>query len=318
MIAIDSKSRRSASLSRRTFLAGAAGLAVATRWPSRPLAEPAPHAFKHGDFEVMVVSDGHLTLPTGILAPDAPAEERAAVLSAGGSGGERFEPPCNVTAIRAGSDLIVFDAGSGAGVQPTAGKLLENLVAAGIDPASVTKVVFTHGHLDHVAGTILSEGALRFPRAAYHSAAAEWDFWMDKDILTKLPKEFHDFAIGAQRSYGAVKDVVKMVKPGDDIVTGIRVLDTAGHTPGHVSFEVAGEDGLIVVGDAVLAPWVFFPHPEWKFAFDADHDKAIAARKKLLDRAATDRIRLIGFHWAYPGIGHAERKDGAFRYVPAA
>jgi glyoxylase-like metal-dependent hydrolase (beta-lactamase superfamily II) len=112
--------------------------------------------------------------------------------------------------------------------------------------------------------------------------------------------------------------MVKMVKPGDEIVTGIGVLDTSGHTPGHVSFEVAGGDGLIIVGDAVLAPWVYFPHPEWKFGIDTIHEQAIATRKKLLDRAATHKTKLIGFHWAYPGTGFAERKDGAYRYVPAS
>jgi glyoxylase-like metal-dependent hydrolase (beta-lactamase superfamily II) len=108
-----------------------------------------------------------------------------------------------------------------------------------------------------------------------------------------------------------------MVKPGDDIVTGIRVLDTFGHTPGHVSFEVAGDDGLIIVGDAIGLPVMYFPHPEWRLAFDANHDLAVANRKKLLDRAATDKTKLLGFHWPYPGVGHAERKDSAYQYVAA-
>jgi len=60
-----------------------------------------------------------------------------------------------------------------------------------------------------------------------------------------------------------------MVKPGDDIVSGIRVLDTFGHTPGHVSFEVAGDGGLIIVADAIGLPFIYFPHPEWSLAFDA-------------------------------------------------
>jgi len=109
---------------------------------------------------------------------------------------------------------------------------------------------------------------------------------------------------------------VTMLKPGDDIVTGIRAVDTAGHTPGHLSFEVDGGEGLIIVADALTVPAVFFPHPEWKFGFDANHDLAIAARKSLLDRAATDKIKLIGYHWPYPGIGYAEKKDSAYQYVP--
>jgi glyoxylase-like metal-dependent hydrolase (beta-lactamase superfamily II) len=50
-----------------------------------------------------------------------------------------------------------------------------------------------------------------------------------------------------------------------------------------------------------------------------DHvpDQAIATRRKLLDWLATDRSKLIGFHLPYPGVGIVERKDGAYRFVPA-
>ena len=38
-------------------------------------------------------------------------------------------------------------------------------------------------------------------------------------------------------------------------------IDTAGHTPGDVSFEFAGGDGLIITGDAVLNRWCSSPTP---------------------------------------------------------
>ena len=109
-----------------------------------------------------------------------------------------------------------------------------------------------------------------------------------------------------------------MLRAGDDVSPGIRVIDTPGHTPGHLSFEIAGGGGLIIVADTVTAPWVYFPHPEWKFGFDFDHDQAIASRWRLLDRAASEGTVMIGYHWPYPGVGYAERSSsGAYRYVPA-
>ena len=305
------------ALNRRRFILGATGLATAAAWPRALWAAEAPYSFKQGDFEITVVSDGHLVLPSSLLAADAPAEERKALLEAAGLGGENVMPAANPVLIRSGSDLILFDTGSGTGFQPTAGKLIENLTAAGIDPASITKVVFTHGHPDHFWGTS-ADGALKFPNAAYYSGAAEWDFWNGPEIFNQMPPEMHDFVKGAQAQYMAVKDLVTMLKPGDEIVTGISALDTAGHTPGHMSFEVAGGEGLIIVADALSIPAVFFPHPEWKFGFDANHDMAIAARQKLLDRAATDKVKMIGFHWPYPGVGFAERKDTAYTYVPVS
>ena len=304
-------------LDRRKFLAAAAGFVAAGLMPKSVLALAGPYSFKQGTVDVTVVSDGHLVLPTGVFGPDAPPEALKAILDAAGATGNEVQVPANVTLIKSGADLILFDNGSGAEFQPTAGKLIENLKLAGIDPATITKVVFTHAHPDHIWATVGAGGALNCPNAAYYCGAAEWDFWMGKDILTQMPKEMHPFVLGAQKHLNGVKDRVTMVKPGDDIVSGIRVLDTAGHTPGHVSFEVAGDDGLIIVGDVIGLPVMYFPHPEWRLAFDAIHDLAVAQRKKLLDRAATDKTKLLGFHWPYPGVGYAERKDGAYTYVAA-
>jgi glyoxylase-like metal-dependent hydrolase (beta-lactamase superfamily II) len=305
-------------IDRRRFIVGAAGLATAAAsWPVRLWAAEAPHSFKQGDFEVTVVSDGHLVLPTGIVAPNAPPEELKAILEAAGVTGDQIMPATNAVVIRAGSDVILFDTGSGPDFQPTAGKLEENLKAAGIDPASITKVALSHAHPDHIWGNVTAEGGLRYPNAAYYVSAAEWDFWTAPDLASKMPKEMEAFVLGAQKHLNGVKDRVTMVKGGDEIVTGIRVLDTAGHTPGHISFEVAGGEGLILTYDSIAVPAVFFPHPEWHFGFDADPELAARNRAALLDRAATDKIKMLGFHWPYPGVGFAERKDNAYAFTAA-
>ena len=108
-----------------------------------------------------------------------------------------------------------------------------------------------------------------------------------------------------------------MIRPGDEVAPGVRAIATPGHTPGHLSFEVSGGDGLIIVGDVVTSPTIYFPHPSWTFGFDADHGQAIASRKRLLDRAASDHTMLLGYHWPYPGIGYAERDGSGYRYLPA-
>lgn len=274
----------------------------------------APFKFDHGRFEVSVISDGHLLLPTALLAPEAPVAERKAILRSGGSDGAEYEPAANIALIQSGQDLILFDTG-GAGYQPHLGMLSANLFTAGIDAAKVTKVVFTHGHPDHIWGTVLDDGTLRFPNAAFYSGATEWDFWTSDVVWTSLPVAQHPFAVGAQRQYAAVRDRITMLRAGDQVAPGIRAFNTPGHTPGHMSFEVAGGDGLIIVGDTITAPSVYFPHPEWTFGFDFDPAEAVTTRKRFLDRAASDRSTLLGYHWPYPGVGYVERRGSAYSYA---
>jgi glyoxylase-like metal-dependent hydrolase (beta-lactamase superfamily II) len=306
-----------APLSRRQFLASAAGAAVLGLAPRRLLAAAAPHSFKHGDFEVIVVSDGYIVAPADFHAQEVPPAEREAFFMQMGLDLKELRGEVNLTLIRVGDDLILFDTG-GVGFQPTLGTIEESLRAAGISPADITRVVFSHGHPDHIWGTALADNRLRFPNAAYYSGALEWDFWNSPEIFNMLPSEMHGMATESRRHYAAVEDRVTMVKPGDDIVTGIRVLDMPGHTPGHLAFEIEGGDGLIIVADTVIREDIYFAHPEWKFGFDAIHEQAVASRKALLDRAATDKTLMLGYHWAYPGLGYAEREgQGGFVFVPA-
>jgi len=300
---------------RRTLLAAGAA-AIAGR--ALPAYAAAPHSFKHGAFDVTVVSDGHLVLPISFLANGAPPDERAALLKAAGQTGDQYQSPTNITLIRSGSDLVLVDMGSGDRFMPTAGKLWDNLKAAGIDKGTITKVIFTHGHPDHLWGAVDELDDLVTPDATFYVSAREWDFWNGDDAMRGLPAERAGFVTGARRNYAAIKDKVKMMKPGDDVVTGLSIVDTPGHTQGHVSLALAGGDGLIVGGDTLTHQLVSFAHPEWRPAADHVPEQAAQTRRKLLDRLVADKSKLIGFHLPYPGVGTVERKGNAYRFVPAA
>jgi glyoxylase-like metal-dependent hydrolase (beta-lactamase superfamily II) len=299
---------------RRDLVLSAAALAAV---PGRTALAASPHRLTVDSFELTIVSDGHLVLPTTFLAPDAPGAERAALLTESDETGATFNSPTNHTVIRAGSELILVDTGSGPHFMASAGKLADNLATAGIDRAAITMVVYTHGHPDHLWGVADDFEEPVFPKARYVVAAAEWDFWHGANAASGLPPERAGFVTGARRSFAHIKDKVRMVKPGDDIVTGVRVLATPGHTQGHISLEVAGHEGLVIGGDALTHALISFRHPEWRPQSDHVPDLAAATRMHLLDRLATDRMRLIGFHLPWPGVGYVERKDRAYRFVPA-
>jgi glyoxylase-like metal-dependent hydrolase (beta-lactamase superfamily II) len=300
-------------LDRRQFLAASAALAFVT--PVAGRAATAPHRFTAGAFELSIISDGHLVLPTSFLAPDAPAAERASALAEAGHGGAQYDAPTNVTLIRTGRETILVDAGSGPNFMPSAGRLVDNLDAAGIAADTITKVVFTHGHPDHLWGVVDGLDELTFPNASYVVAAAEWDFWRGDDAIRGLPEERVVFVQAARRNYARIRDRVGMVRPGDDIVSGLRVVGTPGHTQGHISLEIAGADGCLITGDALTHPVISFRYPRWHATADHEAERAAATRASLLDRLATDRLRIVGFHLPYPGIGRVERKDSSYRFV---
>jgi glyoxylase-like metal-dependent hydrolase (beta-lactamase superfamily II) len=292
-------------------LAGAAGIGLGA-------GAAGAHTFSHGELEITVVSDGHLTLAADLLARNVEPARLAAVLALTDQSAQ-VNAPTNVTLVKTKSDLILIDVGSGPNFMPTAGKLADNLASVGIDRTKVTKVVFTHGHPDHLWGTIDEfEDAPAFANASYVISAGEWNLWMSDDVLTKIPADRQNFAPGAKRNLSRIKDKVRTIKPGEDIAAGMRAIDTRGHTQGHLSIEIAGgREPLIVLGDALTHPVISFAYPGWTPAADHEPDLGVATRMKLLDRLASDRSPVIGYHLPFPGLGRVERKGGAFAFVPS-
>jgi glyoxylase-like metal-dependent hydrolase (beta-lactamase superfamily II) len=146
----------------------------------RPESElvPSRYALKVGAIDVMVVSDGVLSLPGAMLGHNVDPAVRAAWLE------DMFLPPdvlewaLNVVLVRSGGGTILIDVGIGMEFPdlPRAGKLAQRLKAAGIVPASVTDVALTHMHMDHCGG-LLADGVkerLR-PNLRVHVAAAEYE-----------------------------------------------------------------------------------------------------------------------------------------------
>ena len=95
----------------------------------------------------------------------------------------------NVAVVRSGDRTILVDAGIGADPSlnlTRAGRTVQRLEAAGVDLPSVTDVVLTHMHMDHIGG-LLTDGVrerLR-PDLQIHVAAAEVEFWEVARLLAR-------------------------------------------------------------------------------------------------------------------------------------
>ena len=99
---------------------------------------------------------------------------------------DAFDWSLNAVVVRSGGQTVLIDAGLGSDPDlhlPRAGQLIKRLTAAGIDLASVTDVVLTHMHMDHLGGLLVDgvKDRLR-PDLRIHVAAAEVEFWEAPDF----------------------------------------------------------------------------------------------------------------------------------------
>ncbi len=319
-------------INRRRFLAGSAATTAGTFMlagiNTRPalaksgIGEQASgyYRFDIGNFKCACLSDGTLSLPAQFLARDLPKEKLDTFLNRYYLPTDTNTSQTNLTLIDTGEKLVLFDVGSGPNFQNSAGKLPDLLETIGIAPEDIDAVVITHAHPDHVWGLIDEfEEAPRFANAHYYINAVEYDFWNSDDILTRLHQQLHSFALAAQRNLKPVADRMTFIKPGEEFITGIQALDTSGHTPGHTSYLVTSDkDTLLVTGDALTHFVVSLQRPQWQPVTDMDGDQAVTTRKKIADMAATDRLRVIGYHFPFPGVGHIGREKDSYRWIPDA
>lgn len=333
------------SLTRRDVLktfgiAAASGLLTAnsivpaTAQTQKTTAETAPnlqgagfYKFKVGQLECLVVSDGSIkSPPLPTFAANAPKAEVENALRDYFLATNEITLDINTLVVKSGSKILLIDTGSGAFFGPKAGLLKINLKRAGIEPEAVTDVVFTHAHLDHAGGNVDSNGGIVYPNARFHIAQKEWETWTAKNVnlgKTQVDDAARKFFIeGTQKNLLPIKDRVTIFKPGAEIVTGVSSVAATGHTPGHTAYLVAsGSESLLHAGDFAHNFVLQIVHPEWYVGVDFDPQQAVATRKKLLDRAATDRTLLVGSHMPFPGIGHIRARNAArtsYEWVPIA
>lgn len=291
--------------------------------PGRPGFEelvPSRYAVRVGDIDVLVVSDGVVTPPAESMATNADPSVRAAWLDEMFLPHDAFDWALNAVLVRSGGRTILIDSGLGVQVPdfPRAGHLVDRLEAAGIDLASVTDVVLTHMHFDHVGGLLVDgvKDRLR-PDLRIHVAAAEVKFWASPDFSrTGMPPALAEVARRASKQF--LKEYRDQLRPFEDereVAPGVVVSRTGGHTPGHSVVRLAsGGDRLTFVGDVVFP--VGFDHPDWHNGFEHDPEEAARVRVRLLTELATTGEQLVATHLPFPSVGRVAVDGDAFRWVP--
>lgn len=302
------------TITRRTILQGAgaslalAGLGARSAWASNELS--------FGNATLQTLSDGNLSLPADFIFGPMPKDKLAPILETYKIPEGALTPECNLTLLRDGERVVLFDTGAGSTFQPSAGKLTEALDAAEIAPEDVTHVVFTHAHPDHIWGVLDDFDDPLFYEAEHMIGKAEWDYWYDPATVDSIDSSRATFAVGAKRRLEALEDAITFFGDGDEVLPGIMAHGTYGHTPGHMAFELrSGSESVMVVGDAIGNHHVAFARPDWHSGSDQDQPTAAATRVKLLDQIAHDQMQMVGFHLPGGGLGRVERDGDTYRFV---
>jgi glyoxylase-like metal-dependent hydrolase (beta-lactamase superfamily II) len=311
------------SISRRGFVVSAAaagaafGLDGALDFGGKAFAQapagPEVVKFKVGDLEVIQMSDGIWEKAHDEkFIRNASLDETKAALRAANLTDAYVPIPFTVTAVRTPGGLVLFDSGTGAQLAPTAGNITKNNLwkAAGLDPASVTNIVITHFHGDHISGLMAKDtNEPIFPNAQIHVPAAEYKFWTNPTVTA-----------GAAKRIQAVFPNWKNIRQFEgeiEVLPGVRAISTPGHTPGHTSYHMAsGNQQLIVLGDLTNIRALNVTNPGWHLIFDADPNMAEAGRRKMFDRAVAEGIILCGYHWGMPGAGKLTKQGNGYGYEP--
>ena len=274
--------------------------------------------FTVGDIEVTQLYDGTFEKAhdPGFIK-NASVDETKAALKAAGMTDAYVPVPFTVTVVKMGGKTIMFDSGTGAQGAPTAGLIQKNdmLKKAGIDPASISTIIITHFHSDHIFGLMAKEtNAQVYPNAEIVMPVTEYKYWTDPGVIAKLPEARQGLAKRIQATFPTWKNL-KQIEDGQDAIPGMRALATYGHTPGHTSF-VLGNGKLVVSGDVTNNHGLFATNPGWQAQFDQDGAMAEASRRKFFDRMIADGATVTGYHWGMPGAGTIKKDGNGYALVP--
>ncbi|MGN0931522.1 MBL fold metallo-hydrolase [Falsigemmobacter intermedius] len=296
-------------LTRRIFLGAASAAAL---FPVRSFAAT---RIDFGDVAITSVSDGHLSLPPAFALSGLSPEEIADLSARHNLPADLHKPPCNLTLLRQGERLVLFDAGAGPDFMGSAGKISASLEAIGVSPEEITDLVITHAHPDHIWGLLDDFDEPVFPNAALAMGAREFAYWTDPGTAATIGAERESFAAGAMRRLKPFADSIRLLQDGEELMPGVSARLTAGHTPGHMSYEIATPEGrLWVIGDAIGNGHISLERPEFESSSDQDPPLGARTRSALLKALAASGDAVIGYHLPGSGLGRIRAEGAAFRF----
>jgi glyoxylase-like metal-dependent hydrolase (beta-lactamase superfamily II) len=184
------------------------------------------------------------------------------------------------------------------------------LRAAGFDPATVDVVAMSHLHFDHAGGLLLADGTRAFPHARIVAQRAEWEIALDTN--SRIVASYDQPELRLAHDWGAEGWADGEV----ELVPGVSVVPTGGHSKGHEAIVVRAPGGRTVgfFGDLCMRPWS--ANPRWITSFDDFPLDSVAVKGELFRRAAEERWTIVLSHEPKRPVGRLVPDRDRYRFEP--
>jgi glyoxylase-like metal-dependent hydrolase (beta-lactamase superfamily II) len=185
--------------------------------------------------------------------------------------------------------------------------ILPALETAGFAADTVDAIAVSHLHYDHAGGVLKADGTRAFPRAKFVAQRAEWEIALGEN--PRLVASYDQPELRLVRDLGA-----EAAADGEvEILPGVSVVPTGGHSAGHQGVVVRGRDRTVgFLGDLCMRPWS--ANPKWVTAFDDFPLDSVLVKAELFARAADEGWTMVLSHEPFHPVGHLVRDRDRFRY----
>lgn len=268
---------------------------------------------KFGEMELFLVEDGYFRLDGGGMfgvvpkvlwsKSDPPDEKNRILLGA------------NCLVVKSGDEVVLVDNGLGGKWDSKRAdmfavdlprKLLPGLEQNGVGPGDVTRMIYSHLHFDHAGGgTFLDSGSRpqpQFPRATHYIQRGEWETANHpnpRDRASYLPENLEPLAEAG---------LVELVDGDAEIIPGVKMIVTGGHTRHHCVIQVTS-GGATAIFLADLIPTPSHLHVPFVMGYDLDPETTMTMKQQLLEEAYRNRYLLIFEHGPKLKAGHLDKND---------